>query len=79
MEHDLVRKQWGYYATPSLQGRLRSNGMRAALTRNVETGRIFVVLVEIGKEQLWRAYNAKERQEFLTWLDELPPQGVSNH
>jgi len=62
-----------------LQGRLRSNGMRAALTRNVETGRIFVVLVEIGKEQLWRAYNAKERQEFLTWLDELPPQGVSNH
>jgi hypothetical protein len=70
-EYDLTRKDWGYYATPSLGGRLRRHGLRAVLMRNVDTRQCFVVLVEDGKEAAWRAYNAAERQEVVLWLDEF--------
>lgn len=73
LEYDVVRKEWGYYATPSLNGRLRANGMRAALVRSRDTGLLFVVLVEVKQELLWRDYNQRERQEFLCWLDEMLP------
>ena len=33
-EYDVARKSWGYYATPSLGGRLRSFGLRPALAKN---------------------------------------------
>ena len=33
-EYDVVRKSWGYYATPSLNGRLRRFGLRAVLSRS---------------------------------------------
>jgi len=68
-ELDVVRKNWGFYATPSTNGRLSSFGLRAALVRNV-SGRLFVVVVERGKEDLFQAYVAADRQIFLTWLDD---------
>lgn len=68
-EYDVTRKSWGFYATPSTNGRLSSFGLRAALVRNV-AGRLFVVLVERGKEDDFRAYVAADRQIFLTWLDD---------
>jgi hypothetical protein len=67
-EYDVTRKSWGFYATPSTNGRLSSFGLRAALMRNV-SGRLFVVLVERGKEDEFRAYVTADRQMFLTWLD----------
>ncbi len=38
-EYDIVRKSWGYYATPSTNRRLAEHGLRAALTANAD-GRI---------------------------------------
>ncbi|MCA1998183.1 MAG: hypothetical protein LDL25_00200 [Hyphomicrobiales bacterium] len=70
-EYDVTRKSWGYYATPSLGGRLRRHGLRAALTRNIDTRQCFVVLVEAGREAEWHAYNAAERQEIVLWLDDF--------
>ena len=38
-EYDVTRKSWGFYATPSINGRLKTFGLRAALVRNV-AGRV---------------------------------------
>ena len=50
-EYDVVRKPWGYYATPSLNGRLKRNGLRAGLTRSIQSGLFFVVLVDEGHSE----------------------------
>lgn len=67
-EYDVVRKVWGYYATPSLNGRLAAKGLRAVLVRN-EAGRLYLLLVERGCEPQFEAYAATERQGIVCWLD----------
>ena len=67
-QYDLARKDWGFYATPSLNGRLQSFGLHAALVKN-PSGRYFVLLVEDGKEALFDAYLASERLALVAWLD----------
>jgi hypothetical protein len=47
-EYDVAAKDWGFYATPSLNGRLQQFGLRGVLIRNRGTGRYFVLLVEPG-------------------------------
>lgn len=68
-EYDVARKDWGFYATPSLNGRLEGFGLRGALIRNVRTGRYFVFLVEHGREDAFEAYRAVESLEVIAWLD----------
>lgn len=68
-EYDVTRKDWGFYATPSLNGRLKSFGLRAALVVSV-FGRLFLVLVEKGKEDAFLAYVHADRQKVLCWLDD---------
>ena len=67
-EYDVARKEWGFYATPSTNGRLASFGLRALLARN-RLGRNFVLLVEKGHEDAFEAYRAQERLEVVAWLD----------
>jgi hypothetical protein len=67
--HDVVRKLWGYYATGSLNGRLVEHGLRAALAVN-GAGKLYVLLVERGKEADFEAYLEEEQQRLLTWLDQ---------
>lgn len=68
-EYDVARKDWGFYATPSLNGRLESFGLRGVLIRNTITGRYFVLLVERGREDAFNAYMAQESLEVVAWLD----------
>ena len=70
-EYDVVRKSWGYYATPSVDRRLRSFGLRAGLMRNIDTRHCFVVLVHEDQLDDWRRYMDAERQELIVWLDEM--------
>ena len=67
-EYDVMRKDWGFYATPSLNGRLPQFGLRGALVRNTASGRYFVCLVE--KESAFLAYLAREGLETVIWLDD---------
>lgn len=67
-EYDLARKDWGFYATPSLNGRLQQFGLRAVLVKNM-IGRFFVLLVESGKEPLFDQYVAVEELCIIAWLD----------
>ena len=68
-EYDVARKDWGFYATPSLNGRLETFGLRGVLIRNTLTGRYFVLLVERGREDAFAAYMAQESLEVVAWLD----------
>lgn len=70
-EYDVCRKSWGYYATPSLGGRLRAFGWRAAVMRNIDTRHCFVVLVQEGMEDEWMEYMLVERQELVMWIDDF--------
>lgn len=68
-EYDVVRKDWGFYATPSLNGRLLQFGLRAVLIQNHRTGRYFVLLVERSKETAFQAYLDAEKLRIVHWLD----------
>jgi hypothetical protein len=68
-EYDVARTPWGFYATPSLNGRLPSFGLRATLARNSD-GKYFVLLVERGFEADFDAYCETESITVVAWLDE---------
>lgn len=68
-EYDVSRKDWGFYATPSLNGRLPQFGLRGVLIRNTLTGRYFVLLVEQGQEAAFEAYMEQESLAVVAWLD----------
>ncbi|MDX2252296.1 MAG: hypothetical protein NW202_08420 [Nitrospira sp.] len=68
-EYDVARKDWGFYATPSLNGRLEQFGLRGVLIKNRGTGRYFVLLVERDCEPSFDAYCEQENLAVITWLD----------
>lgn len=68
-EYDLTRKSWGFYATPSLNGRLEQFGLRGVMVKS-RINRFFIVLVERGKEELFQDYLRIEGLNIVTWLDD---------
>ena len=67
-EYDVTRKDWGFYAGPSLNGRLAGFNLRAVLLKN-RIGRYFVLLVEKGKEAAFEKYVREEPLQIISWLD----------
>jgi hypothetical protein len=67
-EYDVARKDWGFYATPSLNGRLERFGLRGVLVKN-RKAQYFVMLVERGKEDLFQHYLDVESLVIVAWLD----------
>lgn len=70
--HDFVAKEWGFYATPSINKRLRDEGFKTALVRNHNTGRYFIMTVEEDRRALFDAYLKAEDCDVVEWLDERP-------
>lgn len=68
-ELDVTRKDWGFYATPSLNARLLDFKLHAVLVRN-QIDRYFVLLVEEGKEPAFERYLAVEELVIVAWLDD---------
>jgi hypothetical protein len=67
--YDFVSKDWGYYVTPSINGRLRSEGFKVALVEN-EVGRLYVMAVELSKLNNFEDYCLNENQTLIEWLDD---------
>lgn len=67
---DVTRKSFGYYVGNSLNGTLPRQGLRPALCRNEATGMLFLLFVELGKEQEFHNYLAGQGMVHLTWVDE---------
>lgn len=68
-EYDFVRKSWGFYASPSLNARLPSFGLRPALVRSADT-RVFLMICERGHEGDFEAYLQANTLKLLCWLDQ---------
>jgi hypothetical protein len=68
-EYDVARATWGFYATPSVNGRLPSFGLRAALARNT-SAKYFVLIVERGREEDFHRYCERECISVVAWLDD---------
>lgn len=66
-EFDVVRKDWGYYATPSLNARLPEKGLRPALVGSAT--RRYVLLAEPGKLAEFHAYLRSQHMAVIAWLD----------
>ena len=66
-EYDVTRKNWGFYATPSMNARLAAQGLKAGLVMN-SIGRLFLMLVEKGKENEFIDYLSNDNQRLLSWL-----------
>ena len=69
-EYDVTAKDWGYYATPSTNGRLRDFGYKTAVARSAATGRIYVLLVERDKLSAFEDYCREQQLTVQVWLDE---------
>jgi len=68
-EYDVARKTWGFYATPSLNGRLQRFDLRAVLVKN-RLSQFFVMLVVRGKEADFQAYVDEEPLQIVCWMDD---------
>ncbi len=66
-EFDVVRKAWGYYATPSLNARLPEKGLRPALVGS--TTRRYVLLAEPARLDEFHAYLKSQHMTVIAWLD----------
>ena len=67
-EYDVTRKAWGFYATPSLNGRLLDFNLRAVIARG-PAAKYYVFLVERGQEPAFECYLAAEQNTIVRWLD----------
>ncbi len=67
-EYDVTRKDWGFYATPSLNGRLSGFGLRGVLVRNSQ-GSLFVLLVALDQDAAFQRYVDEEQLAIVAWLD----------
>ena len=68
-EYDVTRKEWGYYATPSTNGRLKRFGWRTALVRSPR-GQYYIFLMEPGKQAEFDSYLNEEGHSVVKWLDD---------
>tara|TARA_B100001173_G_scaffold308856_1_gene319958 strand:+ start:1081 stop:1431 length:351 start_codon:yes stop_codon:yes gene_type:complete len=66
-EYDFCRKNWGFYATPSINSRLKNENFVTALVSN-EHNRIFIMVVEKSMIKKFRAYLKDENQTVVTWF-----------
>ncbi|PCJ01730.1 MAG: hypothetical protein COB14_03565 [Alphaproteobacteria bacterium] len=76
-ETDIVRKEWGFYATGSLNGRLPEHNLRVALTVNKQN-RYYIMLVEHGFEEAFETYINEEDNALICWLDDKSLKKIQN-
>tara|TARA_B100001741_G_scaffold270107_1_gene237533 strand:+ start:1625 stop:1975 length:351 start_codon:yes stop_codon:yes gene_type:complete len=67
--HDFVSKNWGFYATPSINHRLKKEGFKTALVKNLK-GNLYIMVIENDKLDLFEEYCKSEDQIVIEWLDE---------
>ncbi len=68
-ELDVVRKSWGYFATPSLNKRLRRFGLRSVIVKGATGGTYFLLVVEDDREDEFNAFIGQTGMKVVCWLD----------
>ena len=68
-EYDVCRTKWGFYATPSINGRLKKFNFKTVLIKNSQ-GKFYILIVEKDKVHLFKKYLEKDNIKIVSWLDE---------
>lgn len=68
---DFSRKNWGYYATPSINDRLKREGFKTALVRNANN-QVYIMVVDTDELDSFHEYLETEKNSIVQWLDEIP-------
>ena len=68
-EYDVVKKNWGFYATPSINSRLKSFNFRTCLINSKVTKNKFIVIVQKKKIKEFYKYLKDEKCEVVKWLE----------
>lgn len=66
-EYDFTAKDWGFYVTPSINGRLKKKGFKIALVKNNKE-KIFIMAVENNKKTLFKKYCDNQIIKIIKWL-----------
>ena len=66
-KYDVAKKNWGFYATPSINHRLKKEGFKTALVKN-KFNRYFIMLVDFKKLSEFKNYCKKEKRVVIKWL-----------
>ncbi len=66
---DITKKNWGYYVTPSVNGRLLDEGFKTAVVKNT-SGQIYVLVVHQDKMSLFKDYIKEENMMIIDWLSD---------
>lgn len=67
-DYDFGITNWGYYATPSINKRLKNNGYQTFLVKNIYN-KIFIMVVDDNKLNKFKKYIEFENQKILSRLD----------
>ncbi|WP_247896137.1 hypothetical protein [Azospirillum brasilense] len=68
-EYDLARKDWGFYATPSLNGRLAGFGLAGGADPEPRNGAVFSASGGAWPEDAFYTYLEAENLRIVHWLD----------
>ena len=63
---EICRKSWGYYATPSLNFRLKKSGLKAVLVKQKK--KYFILLVDVKKKKEFYYYKKIENYKIIKWF-----------
>lgn len=66
-EYDVAKKDWGYYATPSINGRLKKFGFRTFLIKN-KINKFYIFLVHKNKIKSFKKYCKDDNQKIVVEL-----------
>ena len=70
-EYDFTAKEWGFYATPSVNSRLKIEGFKTALVAN-ENNQLYVMAVENDKLHEFKSYlKSNQDNKIICWLDDF--------
>ena len=69
-KYEICKKNWGFYATSSVNKRLNKEGFKTALVKNWQN-KFFVMIVDKNKKTSFKEYCNKEKYRIVQWLDTL--------
>jgi len=72
-EYDVMKKSWGFFATPSINNRLKNFGYKTALIKD-STGKMFICLVEEDKVEEFHQYLELDKGKIQCWLSDVSGQ-----
>jgi len=70
--NDIVKKDWGFYLSNSVNSNLRKQGFKTALVVSFASGepRVYVNLVEAEKLEEFHSYLTRFNARLMCWLDD---------